>query len=530
MKILLLTLLAVSSTASSAFAQPALPTCKARDPSAAAPAQVTPRTYQEHWCDRVLEIAGLRSRAAKTGPQLGVADEISNLVNVRDNNWRAFLLYVQARSSMVDASPVEDARVDKQVGAPAGAGSTSLVSKGSVPGILGFAVENGALTQTTSSTTVTLRGNLVGWLDLLKNQAFILSYQDGSGFVRTLRRVSYSLTLNTDTGASAAEPAPSGPAALTPQAIRAQLDRTKQQLAGYSVRVAIVDQRDPRTAANRASIATLADTDLVDLLKSNRAFDDFLDSAEYSEKWLQDAADQLSDPTTPLSVVQIQRILYQRLEALRLLMINRIDNFEDEVARNLLALNAYDKARRRLFETIRKRPLFAFEYVNAKTNDLPDSSTVRFIAEGQWGSRVDLTANAAMTFQHAGTVPLPEPKDIGGRRDFQLAGQMDVPLGSLEKRVSAGTGVGAPVVGVGFLAQNVTDRAAVSFGGNRFTVDSGLIAAVQGKVTVSVKGSGVKIPLSISYANRTEMLKEKDVRGHIGVTFDMDVLSSVVRR
>ena len=528
MKTLLITLCAVS-TVSTAFGQPALPACKAKAPSADPPAQVTARTYQEHWCDRILEIAGLRSRAAKTGPQLGVADEISNLVNVRDNNWRAFLLYVQARSSMVDASPVEDARVDKQVGAPAGAGSTSLVSKGSVPGILGFAVENGALTQTTSSTTVTLRGNLVGWLDLLKNQAFILSYQDGSGVVRALRRVSYSLTLNTDSGATA-EPAPSGPAALTPQAIRAQLDRTTQQLAGYSVRMAIVDQRDPRTAANRASIATLADTQLVELLKANRAFDDFLNSAEYSEKWLQDAVDQLSDPTTPLALAQIQRILYQRLEALRLLMINRIDGFEDEVARNLLALNAYDKARRRLFETIRKRPLFAFEYVNAKTSDLPDSSTIRFIGEGQWGSRVDLTANAAMTFQHAGTVPLPEPKDIGGQRDFQLAAQMDVPLGSLDKRVSAGTGIGAPVVGVAFLLQDLTDRAAVSFAGNTFTIDKGMIVAVQGKVTVSVKGSGVKIPLSISYANRTEMLKEKDVRGHIGVTFDMDVLSSVVRR
>ena len=82
---------------------------------------------------------------------------------------------------LADASPIEDARTDKQVGAPASAGgSTSLVSKGSVPAILAFAVENGALTQFASATTVTLRGNLVGWLDLLKNQDFIASYQDGS--------------------------------------------------------------------------------------------------------------------------------------------------------------------------------------------------------------------------------------------------------------------------------------------------------------------------------------------------------------
>ena len=418
--------------ASSAAAQPSLPTCKEKEPSASVPAEVKLRTYQEYWCDRVFEIAGLRRRAAGTGPQLGVRAEIENAVEVASGNWGAFLLYAQARSSAVDASAVEDARTDKQVGAPAGAGSTSLVSKGSVPGILGFAVENGALTQTTSSTTVTLRGNLVGWLDLLKNQDFILSYQDGSEFVRALRRVSYSLTLNTDTGASAAEP-PTGAAALTPEAIRAQLERTRQQIAGYSVRVAIVDRRDPRTAANRASIATLADTQGVELLKADNAFDDFLRSAEYTRQWLPETADQLSDPTLPLSIAQIQRILYQRLEALRLLMINQIDGFDDEVARNLLAVNAYDKARRRLFDTIRRRPLFAFEYVNAQAKDLPVSSTVRFIAEGQWGSRVDLTANAAMTFQHSGSVPLPQPTEVGGRRDWQVAGQMDVPLGSLAK-------------------------------------------------------------------------------------------------
>ena len=526
MKLLPIALFVVA-IASSAAAQPALPTCEEKS---SAPADVKLRTYQEYWCDRVFEIAGLRRRATGTGSQLGARAEIENAVEVASGNWGAFLLYAQARSSAVDASAVEDARTDKQVGAPAGAGSTSLVSKGSVPGILGFAVENGALTQTTSSTTVTLRGNLVGWLDLLKNQDFILSYQDGSGFVRALRRVSFSLTLNTDTGESAAEPPPSGAAALTPQAIRAQLERTKQQLAGYSVRVAIVDRRDPRTAANRASIATLADTQGVELLKADNAFDDFLRSAEYTRKWLPETVDQLGDPTLPLSIAQIQRILYQRLEALRLLMINRIDGFDDEVARNLLAVNAYDKARRRLFETIRRRPLFAFEYVNAQVKDLPDSSTVRFIAEGQWGSRVDLTANAAMTFQHSGSVPLPQPTEVGGRRDWQVAGQIDVPLGSLDKRVGAGTGIGAPVVGVAFLLKDLTDRAAVSFAGNTFTVERGVVVAVQGRVMFSVKGSGVKIPLSLSYANRTELLKEKDVRGHVGVTFDMDVLSSVVRR
>lgn len=515
-------------TACSALAQPALPTCKAPDP-AATPANVTPRTYHEYWCDRILEIATLRNRAAGTGPQLGIRGEVENAVEVGSGNWGAFLLYAQARSAAVDATAVEDARTDKQVGAPAGPGSTSLVSKGAVPGILGFAVENGALTQTTSSTTITLRGNLVGWLDLLKNQDFIASYQDGSGLVRGLRRVSYSLTLNADSGPSVTAPPSSSPP-LTPEAIRAQLDQAKQQIAGYSVRVAIIDRRDPRTAANRASIATFADTKGVELLKADNAFNDFLRSAEYTRMWLPETADALSDPTRRMSIAEIQRILYQRLEALRLLMINRIDGFDEAVAQNLLALQAYDKARLRLFEAMRKQPLFAFEYVNAQSKDLSDSHTLRFIAEGQWGPRIDLTANAAITLQGSGSVPLPEPTEIGGRRDFQLAGQMDVPLGNLAQRVTAGTGIGAPVVAIAFLSQKLTDTAAVSFAGSTFTVEPGWIHALQAKLTVPVKGTGVKIPLSLSVANRTELLTERDVRGHIGITFDMDVLSSLVRR
>ena len=531
MKTALLAFVLVSA-ASSAAAQSAL--CKTEGnqlvPSTA-PAFSASTTYQEYWRARVIEIFCARGGQNGTGPRAGEnITTIEEAVNVNGQHWRAFLLYAQARAGGVDTAAVEEARTDKQVGAPAGAGSTGLVSKGAVPGILGFAVENGALTQTTSDTTVTLRGNLVGWLDLLKNQDFIASYQDGSSFVRGLRRVSYSLTMNTDTGETAAAPAPSGPAAITPAAIRAQLDKTKQQLAGYSVRVAIVDDRDPRTAANRAAIATLGDTQLVDLLKADDAFTGVFNSDEYVKGWLPDTTAPLTGSGRPLSIAEIQRILYQRLEVLRLLMINRIPDFNNQVARNLLSFQAYDKARLRLFEAMRKKPLFAFEYVNTRTKDLPDSSTLRFIAEAQWGSRVDLTANAALTLQNSGSVPLPEPTDVGGRRDFQLAGQMDLPLGSLEKRLRTGPGIGAPVLAVAFLSQKLTDRAAVSFAGNSFTVEPGWIHAVQAKLTISVKGSGVKVPLSLSYSNRTELLKEKDVRGHIGVTFDADVLSSVVRR
>src|SRR4051794_30931668 len=49
----------------------------------------------------------------------------------------------------------EEHRIDEQIGATAGAsGSTTLVSKGSVPAIFALAVENGAITRSQSGTTM----------------------------------------------------------------------------------------------------------------------------------------------------------------------------------------------------------------------------------------------------------------------------------------------------------------------------------------------------------------------------------------
>src|SRR5579859_2683268 len=56
------------------------------------------------------------------------------------------------------AGILELRRFDKQVGASSGtSGSTNLVPSGSVPALLGLAVEYGGLTETFSGTTVTFR-------------------------------------------------------------------------------------------------------------------------------------------------------------------------------------------------------------------------------------------------------------------------------------------------------------------------------------------------------------------------------------
>ena len=58
------------------------------------------------------------------------------------------------------------------------------------------------------------------------------------------------------------------------------------------------------------------------------------------------------------------------------------------------------------------------------------------------------------------------------------------------------------------------------------TLPPGDIGLGQVKLTIPIKGTGVKIPLSITFSNRTEAIMEKEVRGNFGITFDLDTLFS----
>lgn len=54
----------------------------------------------------------------------------------------------------------------------------------------------------------------------------------------------------------------------------------------------------------------------------------------------------------------------------------------------------------------------------------------------------------------------------------------------------------------------------------------GNVGVFQTKISIPIKNSGVKIPISFTYATRTALAREQDVRGNIGNTFDLDTLFS----
>jgi hypothetical protein len=472
------------------------------------------------WHAVVQQIAKFRNEA-----KLEMGRNIERAVDI-NLHLAPFILFAYEQGLTRELRLLEDARTDKQIGASdAAGGSTSLVSKGGVPSILAFAVEHGALTQTVNDTSVTLRGNAVGWLDLLQDQDVISAYDDDSSFVRGLRRLSYSFTFD----ATPASPAPTEERP-DPEDIEKLAEGTERQLTAYSVRVSLIDQRDPRRPDNRTSgQALLQGAQGQNLLAAPAFLSPVLKSPEYRE-WLFETRAALA-AEAPMTEAEIERMLYARLETLRELMIQRIPNFSDGVATFVQALRSFEGARTAYFKTLQQRFMMAAEMVRTRPPSKAATSTFRLIAEGRPGkSAWDLTGNFAFTYQDGGTALVPEPKDTEGWRDIQLAFQAERPLGKLGSRLGGGGGIGPPVFAFEYLSRKLFDKGVVSFAGHDFNVEPGWIHAAQAKVTLQVKGSGVKMPLSISYSNRTELIKEKTVRAHFGFTFDMDVLAAAVRR
>jgi hypothetical protein len=439
-------------------------------------------------------------------------------------NVQSFLLFAHAQSLTTNLRPIEGARTDKQLGAPAAtAGSTSLVSKAAVPRILAFAVEHGAATETADATSATVRGTAIGWLELLRRQG-LPSAGDGGRTERYLRRISYSFTFNAaPTPAAATEERPDR------EAIDAHIDKNQRQLTAYSVRLSLLDQRDPRRPDNRGSGQALLRVAGREVQAATSIMDPVVTTTTYRE-WLNETKLALSTPS-PMLRAELERVLYDRLEELRRIMVREIPDFDSGVARFVAATMAFDTARAAWFQQMQQRFVLAAELVRTRPPSEAGTSTYRLIGEGRVGrTSLDLTVNVAFTRQDAGMALVPEPVDTEGWRDIQLGLQAELPLGKRPSITDEAAGVGRPALAFEYLSRKLFDTAVVTFAGHDFSVEPGWIHALQARVTIPMKGSGVKIPLSVSVSNRTELLKEKNVRGHIGLTFDLDVLASAVRR
>jgi hypothetical protein len=135
------------------------------------------------------------------------------------------------------------------------------------------------------------------------------------------------------------------------------------------------------------------------------------------------------------------------------------------------------------------------------------------------GGNTQATLNASTTLFSS----IPSGSKIGTVRDYRIAGQVDVPidihsLGTTDLSLSA---LFLSLLEEPLGQQVLVNTVPVSTRGN--------INLLQAKWSIPMGDGGFKIPISITRSNRTELIKENDIRGTIGISYDFDALFSKLK-
>lgn len=488
---------------------------------------------------RICEIA---DNAAKLGRaegkiRINVGDSISELTPV------IYGQFITASELSVDEATkkfilnAEELRTDKQVGSDSKTkGTTSLVVKGGVPAFLNFAAENGAAVRSIDGTTVTFRFNPFGVLQTLSNPG---------GFIENYRRGFDSTSKGNST-----EFSPNWRNYLSKASIGISFDASREetspvftgdeeQISALSFRYEFFNERDPRhpkwaeewrkffrTEGTRLiAVITQAETDSI----FTRRFQ-FKNPA--LQKWLDDTNEALGKLNPNSSVPEIEAVIKQRLGLLPKEELRNDAGFQTALRTITEAAIDYNNKQKELLNKIAKGAVATFDYTNYRNPVEPDTHNLRFIlAKGfSLGSEkdspvMDLTFNASLTFYNK----KPAGMDVQRIRDFSFAGQLDVPLGFKPEDSLYGT-----IFSFAGKYQRLTENV-TALDGTVLPNTKGDIWVGQAKLTVPIGRffgiSGLTFPISATFANRTELIRESEVRGNFGVTFDFDklILSNLLR-
>lgn len=394
--------------------------------------------------------------------------------------------------------------------------STSAVSGGGLPLVLGLAMERGAITQSTSGTVLTLSGNGLGVARAIGGtDTYCLALECGRQ-ADVLRKISFSVGLDMSRGSSinATGNSPDNGA--------------KEQLDHVRVRLDLVNQRDIR----------------------GKHFQKDWDKT-MTDEGLRDAASALSETANALfqpvvaDYVSIRADLEKALlqapdaEAMAILIDSAVSRaslivLASEGAKSKMA--AYQKAdatyRLKIDEAARKavtKFAHAIEYSYLRPKNQPELSNIRYVGAGNVGGSEQwrFSANAALEFYNSP----PANSAVGAWRDLQLSAQLERFFFEKEKMNVTLTGAAyyqwmKERAVINIEAGELAPGTNIPLPGSAPTLlaPEGSIGLGQVKLTFGVRDTKIKIPISFIFANRTELIKATEVRGQIGISYDFDSL------
>ena len=434
------------------------------------------------------------------------------IVEIRDNLWK--LVYLSAGQAEV-AEILSFRRADIQAGAGSGAsGTTSAVLNPLLPAIFGVAFEDGAITRSVSGSTISLKVAPAGLICAAKPLAAAAVARRDEEACRTFwRRVGITAAFDTKRGEKSTK--------------LENLQTLNNQFAGVTVRAEVLNRR---TATGKRYLRTFQsefvswkekatafvniERDTPEIAQAKTVVEERLLALMTAPDWKGKPVEKRSEEIKAVLKTAVAQVTVPDTQATEVR-----DAWLDALRADRALQNAVANAPVLTAEYAFERPDLAAEPLGdvvAEGLRPPSLHTARAIyAQGLTTTNLDFTANASLSW--FGDV---RPGMSGSVRDFKLG-----VAGTFRLRDLAN--YGAPALSFAalyvYLHQEPLGLGLIAFNDAEIN-KPGHIGVFQAKLELPTAKNAMRIPLSFTYSNRTELINETDVRGQIGISFNLDAL------
>ena len=480
------------------------------------------------------------------------ADRAAGTLVTLEANLRCFAIFIAGDRRLNDSifqqfvRRFEGSRADKQANAAVGGSSgTSVVSQGPAAKVLSAAVDYGGLTRAIDGQVITLRGNAAGLpAALVRKNVFPYcppgsvssAFCVGSSTLSVLRRISFSVSFDSMRGTqvTGTPTSPNSTAAAQTAVFTAQ----RNQISAAAARLELWNRRDVVTqdfgamwAAKVGAAMAMPSTDLLD--NAGALADAVVETPGYSAWQMRSKAAILSARAERARVIAALSAALQEW----VVQMRAVHPSVDTLASDALgAYNRFFLAQDDLIESLARKNVLALEYTGSRPVGQVGTSNVRVIMDLPLTARTKVVLNGAATFYDS--LPVNAPAEANRYRDAQVGVELDRGLG--EQSIIGPAVISfalyyqyqhspallkidplAPIPGIEFT--NLPPNARTIF------AEKGDIWLGQAKLSLIPPGSGLKVPLSVTYSSRTELIDKPMWRGQVGLAYDLDSLLGALK-
>ncbi len=468
---------------------------------------------------------------------------------------------------------VEQSRTDEQFGSASGlAGSTSAVAKAGLTSLLSAAIESGAITQAINGNTATFSANADGLLrfiadanpfpfcdpdeptavtipDTTKNADANTKAAAGKKATAAkkgcgtpiLRDIGVTTSFDIQQGSTktvATSPGDNPPGA--PSSVN--ILTAKNRFSGVSVKYVFRNPQDIRSktfqdawtqyySANSDKFKAIGNTVLAVLSPSLRPLIVDPNSIQLQQQFRRNMQDSLKNINDPAAAqVAIEQMLATYLEQQLQRGRQITPNFDQQLNSAVTAYAKFLGDLNNLVKEITTKTVFSAEYNFQRPVGQPETSQFRIMSTlNPFGAeKGNLSVNLAGTFYNSSSVS----GQFGRWRDAQASLQLERKIGGdmadYPARFSL-AGYFQYMISPGLIS---LDQSNFAPGTNIQLPQAAALALsptgpiwiAEAKITIKLKSSGAEIPFAVTRSNRTDLIQATSVRGHVGITYDLDKL------